>query len=136
MAEEADDALDGVLQAIEFGERRIDADGPVQEQPAQPRISRGVDHLGLADRPHHAFCRTCIALRVVAAGLQEFCQAHLDFARAVAQAGVKRENVVRSIHNEPLKPDGGGSAKPGPDASNPGLHILVGRADFTPPQTG
>ena len=38
VAEEADDPLDRLFHAVEFGERRIDPDRPVHEDAAEPRI--------------------------------------------------------------------------------------------------
>ena len=49
MPEEADDALDRLLEAVEVLEGRIDLEGPVHEDAAEPRILGGVDELGLAD---------------------------------------------------------------------------------------
>ena len=48
--EEADDALDGFLHAVESGEGRIDAHGPVQKNTAKAGVLGRVNHLRLTDR--------------------------------------------------------------------------------------
>ena len=50
VAEEGDDALDRLFHAVEIGERRVDPDGPVHEDAAEPGVLGGVDELRLADR--------------------------------------------------------------------------------------
>jgi hypothetical protein len=54
VAEVRDDLLDGLFEAVEVLEGRIDADDLVAEDARQPRIVAGVDHLGFADRGEHA----------------------------------------------------------------------------------
>ena len=67
VAEEADDPLDRLFHAVEFGERRIDPDGAVHEDAAEARVLRGVDHLRLADRGQQALGRGRVHHRIVAA---------------------------------------------------------------------
>ena len=50
MAEEADDALNRFLHAIEAGEGRIGAHRAVQKDTAKAWVLGRVDHLGLTDR--------------------------------------------------------------------------------------
>ena len=57
IAEIADDPLDRVLHAVEFGESRIDLDGPVRENSAETLVRAGVDQGRLADRIHHPLRR-------------------------------------------------------------------------------
>ena len=80
MAEEPDDPLDRLLHAVEFGEGRIAADGPVGENPAKPRITRGVDDLGLADRSQQALGRAAVHPRIAAALLEIRLQRDLGIA--------------------------------------------------------
>jgi hypothetical protein len=49
VAEEADDPLDRLLHAVELGEGRVDADGPVHEDPPKPDILGGIDDHRLAN---------------------------------------------------------------------------------------
>jgi hypothetical protein len=46
VAEVAHDLLDRVLHAVELGERGIDLDDLVGEQPGHARVVARVDHLG------------------------------------------------------------------------------------------
>jgi len=48
--EEADDALDGFFHAIESGEGRIGAHGPVQKDTAKAGVLGRINHLRLTDR--------------------------------------------------------------------------------------
>ena len=50
MAEEPDDALDGLLHAVEAGEGRIGAHRAVQKNTAKARVPGRVNHLRLTDR--------------------------------------------------------------------------------------
>ena len=48
--EEADDALDGFFHAMESGEGRIGAHGPVQKNTAKAGVLGRINHLRLTDR--------------------------------------------------------------------------------------
>ena len=88
VAEEADDPLDRLFHAVEFGERRIDPDRPVHEDAAESRVLRGIDHLRLADRGEQALGRGRVHHRVVAAGFKILGKRHLRFAMRLEASGV------------------------------------------------
>ena len=88
MTQEADDALDRLLHAVELGERRIDPHRAVHEDAAESRILRGIDHLGFADRGEQTLGRGRVHHRIVAACFQIFWQRHLGFAVRLEAFGV------------------------------------------------
>ena len=102
MTQEADDALDRLFHAVEFGERRIDPHRAVHEDAAESRVLRGVYHLGFADRGKQTLGRGRVHHRVVAARVQILWQRHLSFAICLEAFGVGCEEVIDRIHR-PLR---------------------------------
>src|SRR5690606_20439851 len=75
-------SLDRVLHAVEIGEGRIDLDGPVRENPAQPLVPAGIDQRRFADRIDHPFRSRGIEGFVLATGEEILLEAHLLLGRA------------------------------------------------------
>ena len=106
VAQEADDALDRLFHAVEFGERRIDPHRAVHEDAAESRVLRGIDHLRFADRGEQALGRGRVHHRIVAARFQILWKRHLRFAVRLEASGVGCEQVIDRIHR-PLRQLGG-----------------------------
>ena len=98
VAEEADDHLDRLFHAVEFGEGRIDPDRAVHEDAAEPRILRGIDELRLADGRQDALRSACIHHGIGAAPFQVFRQGHLRLAAGFIGLQETREQVVGMKH--------------------------------------
>ena len=94
VAEESHDPLNRFFHAVEFGEGRIDADGAVHEDPAEPLVVARVDDLGLADGGEHALGRTRIAERILGAFAQILVEGEFCFLLAVVLPGKHAEEVV------------------------------------------
>ena len=102
VTEETDDALDRLFHAEEFGEGRIDANGPVHEDAAEPLIPRGVDELGLADRVENSLGGARIGLRIVAAQVEIGLERHLGRLSFPVRSCEASENV-RVRHSDPYR---------------------------------
>ncbi len=102
VAEEGDDALDRLLHAVELGEGRIDPDGPVHEDAAEPGVPRGVDEFRFADGGQDALRRARIHHRIVAAAFEIFAQRHLGLAARVVGSREAGEQVVGRKHGCPV----------------------------------
>ena len=86
VTEIADDALDGLFEAVELLERRVDLDGAVHEDPAEPLVGRRVDDLAgrrsrsaSARPPMHTSSDRRGSLRGIASGLAWFASAGRSF---------------------------------------------------------
>ncbi|MDF2688034.1 MAG: hypothetical protein K0Q80_999 [Microvirga sp.] len=98
VAEEADDHLDRLFHAVEFGEGWIDPDGAVHEDAAKPRVLRGIDELRLADGRQDALRGACIHHGIGAAPFQVVRQGHLRLAAGFIGFQETREQVVGMKH--------------------------------------
>ena len=76
VAEEADDALDRLLHAVELGEGRVNLDRAVEEDAAEPGVGLGVDGGRLPDGRQHALRGCRIAHRVGPAPFEVFPEGH------------------------------------------------------------
>ena len=94
MPEEPDDPLDGFFHAVEPGECRIGAHGPVQEDTAKAGILGRVDHLGLTDRRQEPFGRIGISHRISAARFQILRHRHIAFAAGLEGPGESVEQRI------------------------------------------
>ena len=94
MAEEADDALDRLFHAVEFGERRIDPDGPVHEDAAESRHPWTYRPSPARRSPPAGARWRRVDQRILAAGFQIFRQRHLGFAVRLEGARVGGKNII------------------------------------------
>ena len=77
MTEETDDAFNRFFHAKKFGEGRIDPNGPVHKDAAQPLILGGVQELGIADRMQDPFGGARVGLGIRAAQIKIRGKRHL-----------------------------------------------------------
>ncbi len=99
VAEEADDALDRLLETVEVLEGRIDLQGPVHEDAAEPRVLRRVDEFRLADRGDHALRGAGVHGRVGAASFEILSQGHPMLLLTLVCLGIEVEDVVVLRHS-------------------------------------
>ena len=98
MAEEADDALDRLLHAVELGEGRIDPDRPVHEDAAEALVARGVDELRLADGRQQPLRGAGMHQGIVPATLQILAEGEFMLAASFVGARVFGEEIARGQH--------------------------------------
>ena len=98
VTEEADDALDGLLEAVEVLEGRIDLERAVHEDAPEPRIPGRIDELRLSDSRDHTFCSAGIHRRIGATAFQVFLQRHPVLLLALVCLGIEVEDVFLSRH--------------------------------------
>src|SRR5689334_6089678 len=104
MAEKADDALNRLFKTVKVTERRIDLQGPVHENTAEPRVLGGIHQLGLADGRNHALGRSRVHRRVSSAGLQVFPQRQAVLPLALVCLSIEVEDAVLCRHlSSPLQ---------------------------------
>ena len=104
MPEEADDALDGLLQAVEVLEGRIDLERAVHEDAPETRILGAIHELRLADRRDHALGGAGVHRRVGTAAVQILAQRHLVLLVALVCLSIEVEDVVLRRHSSsPLR---------------------------------
>ena len=99
MPEEADDALDRLLQAVEVLEGRIDLQRAVHEDAAEPRVLGRIDELGLADRRDHALGGAGVHRRIAAASFEIFPQGHPVLFLTLVCLSIEIEDVVLRRHS-------------------------------------
>ena len=97
--EEADDALDRLFEAVEVLEGRIDLEGPVHEDAAEPRVLGRIDELRLADRRDHALGSAGIHRRIGPAAFQVFPQRQPVLLLALVCLSIEVEDVVLRRHS-------------------------------------
>jgi hypothetical protein len=98
VSEIADQPLDGVLHAVEVVERRVDLDGAVHEDAAEPGVLGGVDDLGLADRRNHPLGGRRACHRVGSAELQVLHQTQFRLLAGLIGLGVLGKDVLHDAH--------------------------------------
>jgi hypothetical protein len=99
IAEEADDALDGLLHAVEVLKGRVDLDGPVEEDASQTLVLGGIEDIGLADGGNQPLAGGGVHQGVVAAGLQIGRQRHFRFLAFLILPCVLGNQGFCGIHN-------------------------------------
>jgi hypothetical protein len=102
--EEADDALDGLLEAVEVLEGGIDLERAVHENAPEARILGAVHELRLADGRDHALGGAGVQRSIAAAAIQILAQRHPVLLVALICLGIEVEDVVLRRHSSsPLR---------------------------------
>ena len=94
VAEEPDDALDGFFHAVESGEGRIGAHGPVQKNTAKAWVLGRVNHLWLTDRSKQPLGRIGISHRVSSTRFQIFRHRHVGLASSLVGPSERIEQRI------------------------------------------
>ena len=89
--EEADNALDRLLEPIEVLERLIDLHRPIEEDAAEANVLGGVDEPRLADGGEHALGGRGVQHRIALAAIEVLLQRQLALAFSVVALRIELE---------------------------------------------